>query len=85
MGCRMQVCVPTQVVEMLNVVWDGKLLEPIQSVAESREHAAKCMGYQREQVLRKDNPIPYKVSLSDTLSKEMHSLWMSEAPIAELI
>mmetsp|Transcript_31072 Transcript_31072/g.76235 ORF Transcript_31072/g.76235 Transcript_31072/m.76235 type:complete len:522 (+) Transcript_31072:2-1567(+) len=79
------VCVPTRVVEMLTCVWDGKLTGEMRSVADVRSNARDGLESIQDTVKRRDEPIPYKVSLSERLFRKMHDLWMEEAPIAELI
>mmetsp|Transcript_8352 Transcript_8352/g.18981 ORF Transcript_8352/g.18981 Transcript_8352/m.18981 type:complete len:547 (-) Transcript_8352:129-1769(-) len=80
------ICVPNSVVELLELVWDGKPTQdpPCPSIAEVRGQAMKELNNLRHDHVRFLNPTPYKVSLSEDLFTMMHELWRTEAPIAEL-
>ncbi|EKX34342.1 hypothetical protein GUITHDRAFT_147313 [Guillardia theta CCMP2712] len=75
-----------KVVELLELVWDGKPTQdpPSPSIAEIRGQAMKELNNLRHDHVRFLNPTPYKVSLSEDLFTMMHELWRTEAPIAEL-
>mmetsp|Transcript_23100 Transcript_23100/g.44852 ORF Transcript_23100/g.44852 Transcript_23100/m.44852 type:complete len:561 (+) Transcript_23100:61-1743(+) len=72
-------CVPTKVVEMLECVWDGKLVKPLPTVNEMRQHAQESLESHNKQVTQRNNPVRYPVVLSTALSKILHDLWAAEA------
>ena len=79
--------VPTRVERLLNVVWDGALVDPLPArphIAPAREHCRKSISRMRQDHLRPLNPTPYKVSVSDELYTFIHQLWLEEAPVGEL-
>jgi nicotinate phosphoribosyltransferase len=73
---------PSQVVPLLEVVWDGRLVDGIASdMEECRSYLAQQITGIREDHLRSLNPTPYKVSVSEQLYNFLHELMESEAPI----
>mmetsp|Transcript_31071 Transcript_31071/g.76229 ORF Transcript_31071/g.76229 Transcript_31071/m.76229 type:complete len:557 (+) Transcript_31071:165-1835(+) len=80
------VCVPTHVEEVLRLWWNmGRVECRVPTVDEVRAYSMKELERHKPSLRIRKNPIPYKVSLSEKLFKEMHELWMAEAPIAELM
>eukprot|EP00033_Pygsuia_biforma_P000664 GCRY01000781.1.p1 GENE.GCRY01000781.1~~GCRY01000781.1.p1 ORF type:complete len:550 (+),score=120.08 GCRY01000781.1:121-1770(+) len=75
--------VPTTVVPLLQLVWDGKFTSKFPTLAEIREYIQEQIFKLRSDHLRPINPTPYKLSVTDGLYDFMHSLWLSEAPITE--
>mmetsp|Transcript_794 Transcript_794/g.2137 ORF Transcript_794/g.2137 Transcript_794/m.2137 type:complete len:568 (+) Transcript_794:78-1781(+) len=74
---------PTKVEEMLGCVWDGKLLAPIPTVNEVREHAAKSLRDHDAKVMSRADCVKYPVALSDNLFNIMHTLWAAEKPAVD--
>jgi nicotinate phosphoribosyltransferase len=75
---------PSKVENLLEPVWDGRLLGPVPNLEESRAYAISQLAAVREDHLRQMNPTPYKVSLSEKLYDFMHKLWTEEVPPGEL-
>ncbi len=75
---------PIEVEPVHHVIWDGKLVGPIATLNEAREYRKKQLGRLREDHLRRLNPTPYKVSLSEQLFDFMHELWQRSAAPREL-
>ncbi|MDQ7825054.1 MAG: nicotinate phosphoribosyltransferase [Candidatus Eremiobacteraeota bacterium] len=73
--------VPQRVLPLHRLVWDGRLSAPFESLQQTRAHTLKQLATTREDHIRALNPTPYKVSVSDTLYRYIHKLWMDEAPI----
>jgi len=71
---------PSAVRDVLQCVWDGKIVGQPESIAEARKRCVSEMGLLKPEHLRRENPVPYKVSLSDELFESMHKLWLAEAP-----
>uniref|UniRef100_A0A6U2FYG9 Nicotinate phosphoribosyltransferase n=1 Tax=Hemiselmis andersenii TaxID=464988 RepID=A0A6U2FYG9_HEMAN len=78
------VCVPAQVLRLHHVVWDGGPCLEMPSISEIRNVTIKELSELRHDHVRRLNPTPYKVSLSENLFKTMYELWRKEAPILEL-
>lgn len=78
--------VPTAVEVLLSVVWDGALglKGKLRSLDEVRQFSMEQLNSMRADHIRPINPTPYKVAVSNSLYDFMHSLWLDEAPIAEL-
>ena len=73
--------VPTRVLPLHELVWDGQLNVSLPSRAEVRAWVRAQIALLREDHLRPINPTPYKVSLSEPLYAYLHNLWMRQAPI----
>jgi len=74
---------PTAIVPLHRPVWRGRPV-PQPSLNEIRAYVLEQLASMRQDHLRSLNPSPYKVSVSEKLYGFVHSLWMSEAPIAEI-
>lgn len=79
---------PSRIQPLHRLVWDGQLKTEIlkrpsglylQDVAENVRHQLK--NEFREDHLRRENPTPYKVSVTQALYDYLHGLMASEAPI----
>lgn len=85
---RKRVYVTPYRVEKLGVCfWDGSkggLQQKLLTTEEVRERVKKQLNFIREDILRKLNPTPYKVSLSQELYDFMQKLWLDETPIPVL-
>lgn len=79
--------VPTQVIELLQLYWDGEAggrVRELDSIEEVRDRVIRQLSTLRPDHVRPLNPTPYKVSVDAILYDFMHNLWMSEAPINDL-
>ena len=56
----------------------------IKEIKEIRNRAMEQIKVLRDDHKRDLNPTPYKVSISDRLYTELHTLWLDNAPIGEL-
>lgn len=77
---------PSEVVQLHKPVWDGApsaqfIAEPLSA---ARNYVLRQLKALRPDHLRALNPTPYKVSVSENLYQFLHSLWLAEAPIAEI-
>jgi len=68
--------VPTQVIPLHHVVWDGRATFPFPSLTDIRAYVVAQLKAMRSDHLRNINPTPYKVSVTDELYKYMHALWL---------
>jgi nicotinate phosphoribosyltransferase len=78
---------PTQVKPLLHLAFDGEsggVVGSIATLAAARQHCSAEIRLMRNDHVRSLNPTPYKVSVSQHLYEFMHTLWMNEAPIADL-
>lgn len=78
---------PTKVEKLGVCFWDGSnggLQCELRSTEEIRERVKQQLTTIREDILRKLNPTPYKVSLSQELYDFMQKLWLEETPIPVL-
>jgi nicotinate phosphoribosyltransferase len=76
--------IPSKVISLHKLVWDGKLTEPLPSLDENRQFAIDQVNSLRKDHIRPLNPTPYKVSFSEKLFHFVHDLWRKEAPIREM-
>mmetsp|Transcript_2138 Transcript_2138/g.3163 ORF Transcript_2138/g.3163 Transcript_2138/m.3163 type:complete len:545 (-) Transcript_2138:796-2430(-) len=76
---------PTRVVELHHTAFEnGKVLENVASLEESRQYVKEQLSCLRADILRPVNPTPYKVSVSSELFVFLHDLWISTTPVMEL-
>ena len=75
---------PASVIPLYQLVWDNGSAAKLPTRSEVRERVKAQLALMREDHLRRVNPTPYKISVSDELYRYMHDLWQEEAPIAEL-
>ena len=75
---------PSRIHPLFDLVWDGKLVSPLPSLAVIKERLFSQLASMRTDHLRLLNPTPYKVALSSSLYEYLHTLWMQEAPIRVL-
>lgn len=73
--------IPSEVKELLTVVWDGANAAPSRSLNVIREMGALYLHQIRDDHRRALNPTPYKVSVSQNLFSKLHKLWTKEIPI----
>ncbi|UYV82924.1 NAPRT [Cordylochernes scorpioides] len=77
--------IPSKVEKLYQLYWkDGKLCQPLPTLAEVRQKVFDSLRSVRPDIKRNLNPTPYKVSVSDDLYQFMHDLWLQNAPIGEL-
>jgi nicotinate phosphoribosyltransferase len=77
--------VPSEVVSLLPLVWDGKRVEPSREPAAIRQFVIdQLRGTVRHDYLRPDHPARYKVSVSETLYRRMHELIARESVVKTL-
>jgi nicotinate phosphoribosyltransferase len=74
----------TEVKKLTNCVWDGKEIIQIPPLTDLRDYVIDQLKRMREDYARLVNPASYKVSVTPTLYKFIHELWVSEAPINEI-
>lgn len=77
--------VPSKVIPLLELIWDGALLHPLPSLEECRNFARSEILSLREDHIRFLNPTPYKVSVTQSLYESLHQLWLEEAPLEEIM
>eukprot|EP00823_Brevimastigomonas_motovehiculus_P001118 TRINITY_DN11651_c0_g1_i1.p1 TRINITY_DN11651_c0_g1~~TRINITY_DN11651_c0_g1_i1.p1 ORF type:complete len:638 (-),score=181.35 TRINITY_DN11651_c0_g1_i1:153-2027(-) len=75
---------PIKVVSLHELFWNGKLTQKLPSLREIRDRVNSQVSHMREDYIRRLNPTPYKISLSDELYNFMHQIWQDEAPVMEL-
>lgn len=76
---------PFKVVEILELVFDnGRVVIDLPTPESSRNLCLAEMAEIRPEHVRPVNPVPYRVSLSDSLYETMHKLLKDETPIKEL-
>lgn len=73
--------IPGRVEKLHHLVWSGKRLVSQESLPDIRDYSRKQLNSFRKDHLRKLNPTPYKISVSDMLYNYLHNLWQSEIPI----
>ncbi len=76
--------IPSKVIPLHKLVWDGKRIEQLPSLEDNRNFALEQVESLRKDHIRPLNPTPYKVSLSEKLFHFVHDLWREEAPIREM-
>ncbi|KAH7663610.1 Nicotinate phosphoribosyltransferase family protein [Dioscorea alata] len=79
---------PQRVEELLKCYWPGdshKPREVLPSLSEMRGLCMQHLDQMRPDHMRRLNPTPYKVSVSAKLYDFIHFLWLSEAPVGELL
>ena len=74
---------PSKVEKLLQLYWEGDLVKPLPTLAESRENLKINLRTIRSDITRSLNPTPFKVSLSSHLYDLMITLWESEVPVQE--
>eukprot|EP01134_Creolimax_fragrantissima_P006826 CFRG6826T1 len=79
---------PAKVVPLMHLVWangaitsDSKFESSMQDV---RQYVREQILSIRPDIRRKQNPSPYKVSVTEELFQQLHDLWLQETPIEEL-
>ena len=77
---------PSKVETLLFLVFrNGTLLDGVNpTIEEAREAVAKQLNMFHPEILRRKDPKPYKVSLSDKLYKFLHEMWENASIIPEL-
>eukprot|EP01122_Echinamoeba_exundans_P001782 TRINITY_DN11774_c0_g1_i1.p1 TRINITY_DN11774_c0_g1~~TRINITY_DN11774_c0_g1_i1.p1 ORF type:complete len:551 (-),score=47.92 TRINITY_DN11774_c0_g1_i1:9-1547(-) len=78
------IVVPSGVVPLHTLVWDGHLVSCLPTLEETRTFVKSEIGSLREDHIRFLNPTPYKVSVTQSLYESLHNLWFSEAPLEEI-
>jgi len=76
--------IPKEVQPLHELVFDGKIVNPIPSIEETRALVQEQLKVFRPDHLRLLNPTPYKVSISHTLFTYFDELWSQNAPIPEI-
>jgi nicotinate phosphoribosyltransferase len=56
----------------------------MRTLKEAQAAVHKQLHTFRGDILRNNNPTPYKVSVSDAVFEFLHKLWQSETPVAEI-
>lgn len=74
--------VPSAVVPLHHLVWDGKQLAQTDSNEAIRTRIREGMSSLRPDHIRFLNPTPYKVSVSASLYDTFHALWLAETPVS---
>jgi nicotinate phosphoribosyltransferase len=77
---------PSKVETLLFLVFrNGKVLEGVNpSIAEARQAVKEQLDAFHPHILRPNDPVPYKVSLSNKLYTFLHDMWEKNTIIAEL-
>ena len=76
--------IPAEVLPLHENVWKKGKRQITDSLEDARELAQHQLWSLREDHRRAANPTPYKISVSEQLYNFLHSLWESQAPIAEI-
>jgi len=77
---------PLKVEALHHLVWDeGHITIQIPTIFEVKEYAKQQLQMLRKDHLRLLNPTPYKVSVNEKLYDYVHTLWLQEAPIKQLL
>jgi nicotinate phosphoribosyltransferase len=80
--------VPTRVVKLHRLVFDGKnggvVRDKVSSLDDTRQFVKDQINHTRPDMLRYVNPGEYKVSVSEQTFRFLHNLWQSETPVREL-
>ncbi|HPY73968.1 MAG TPA: nicotinate phosphoribosyltransferase [Planctomycetota bacterium] len=76
--------IPSEIVSLHSVVWDGKQTIELPTLSESREFVLHQLQTFRPDHLRPLNPTPYKMSVSEFLYNLIHDISIDEQPIVEL-
>mmetsp|Transcript_4623 Transcript_4623/g.6837 ORF Transcript_4623/g.6837 Transcript_4623/m.6837 type:complete len:109 (-) Transcript_4623:199-525(-) len=77
---------PSKVVPLHEVVYDmasGVINEPPE-IESTKAYVAEQVSQVRPDILRKSNPTPFKISVSQDLFAFLHDLWQLETPVTEL-
>eukprot|EP00271_Cylindrocystis_brebissonii_P007368 TRINITY_DN20765_c0_g1_i1.p1 TRINITY_DN20765_c0_g1~~TRINITY_DN20765_c0_g1_i1.p1 ORF type:complete len:576 (-),score=118.19 TRINITY_DN20765_c0_g1_i1:897-2624(-) len=87
--------VPARVESLYKCFWAGgrsggagganEVVEALPSLVQLKERCQEQLVAMRPDHLRRLNPTPYKVSVSDRLYIFFHTLWLNEAPVGELV
>lgn len=83
---RATIC-PTRVESLIKLVWNadqGVVPGAVDSLSACRDRCLQQLSTFREDHLRPLNPTPFKVAVSTKMYDLIHTLWMQEAPVAEL-
>lgn len=78
---------PAKVEKIGILLWDGSnggLQQEFPTIEQVKQRVIDQLKTVREDITRKLNPTPYKVSLSSDLYDFMQNLWLSEVPIPDL-
>lgn len=75
---------PSKVEPLHHCVWDGKRRFTPVSPYIIRQYVISQLKNMRPDYLRKINPAPYKVSVSEKLYDKIHNIIMKETPVFEL-
>jgi nicotinate phosphoribosyltransferase len=78
------VVVPSKVIALHNLVWDGELKVEVDSSIAIRERVREGIASLRPDHIRFMNPTPYKVSVSSSLYDTFHDLWLNETPVSTI-
>lgn len=73
--------VPSAVVPLHILIWDGKLIGELDSTDVIRKRVRDGIANLRPDHIRFMNPTPYKVSVSSSLYETFHDLWLTETPV----
>jgi len=78
--------IPSKVEPLYDEVWgaNGAKVEALNDIHQARAWCLEQLKTMRPDHLRRLNPTPYKVSVSEGLYNFIHELWLSEAPVGEL-
>jgi nicotinate phosphoribosyltransferase len=78
--------VPAKVEKLHNVYFSGSRCQrELPTLMELRTRVTASLKLLRPDHLRSLNPTPYKVSVSEELYSHLHSLWLQNAPVGELM
>lgn len=84
---KRQMVVPTDVVCLHSIVWDGRDMRGAATpptLKETRQYVLDQLSRTRPDHLRVLNPTPYKVSISSQLHNKLNELWALEAPLIQI-
>ncbi|XP_053205545.1 nicotinate phosphoribosyltransferase-like isoform X2 [Panonychus citri] len=76
---------PAKVTRLHERWWyKGKIARNLPDLSDVKRKVEEGLNTLRPDMKRHLNPTPYKVSVTETLYGEMHSIWLEKAPIGEL-
>lgn len=78
--------VPSRVERLHELMFDGErgVVRPVPPLSESRQYVVDQIKAMRPEILRRVDPVRYKVAVSQNVFTFLHDMWQSETPVMEL-
>eukprot|EP00039_Didymoeca_costata_P003198 m.65960 g.65960 ORF g.65960 m.65960 type:complete len:555 (-) comp11773_c0_seq1:23-1687(-) len=78
--------VPQRVERLLELYWNGETISrELPTLKELKDNIKSNLEGIREDHLRALNPTPYKVSVSESLYRQIHEMWVANSTVPELV